>query len=53
MAKALEIKTIAEGVETEEQLKLLKSRGCGLIQGYLIGMLMSKNNLYEMLNGIK
>lgn len=35
MAHKLGIKTIAEGVETEGQLKLLKSFGCDYVQGFL------------------
>ena len=34
IAKFLQVPVIAEGVETEEQLKLLKARGCDIIQGY-------------------
>ena len=34
MAKWLNTPVIAEGVETSEQLKLLKERGCDIIQGY-------------------
>ncbi|MDS1311478.1 putative bifunctional diguanylate cyclase/phosphodiesterase [Marinobacter xiaoshiensis] len=35
MAHALELKVVAEGVETEEQLALLYERGCDQAQGYL------------------
>jgi EAL domain-containing protein (putative c-di-GMP-specific phosphodiesterase class I)/GGDEF domain-containing protein len=35
MAKALDLTTVAEGVETAEQLELLKNMGCDQIQGYL------------------
>jgi EAL domain-containing protein (putative c-di-GMP-specific phosphodiesterase class I) len=35
MAHKLEIKTIAEGVETEQQRDLLKTFGCDYVQGYL------------------
>ena len=34
IAKFLQVPVIAEGVETEEQLQLLKARGCDIIQGY-------------------
>ena len=34
IAKALGIPVIAEGVETEEQLKRLKELGCPIVQGY-------------------
>jgi diguanylate cyclase (GGDEF)-like protein len=34
MAKALDIEVVAEGVEREEQLDLLKALGCDLVQGF-------------------
>ena len=34
IAKYLHVKVVAEGVETEGQLKLLKDAGCDLVQGY-------------------
>ncbi|WP_247894211.1 putative bifunctional diguanylate cyclase/phosphodiesterase [Azospirillum sp. B510] len=37
MAHGLGLETIAEGVETEEQFRFLRSRGCDLMQGYLLG----------------
>ena len=35
LGKSLGITTTAEGVETNEQLTLLRSEGCTEIQGYL------------------
>ncbi len=37
MAHALGIRTVAEGVETVEQLSLLASMDCDIVQGFLLG----------------
>lgn len=37
MAKRLGLKTLAEGVETEEQMNFLKEIGCEKVQGYYYG----------------
>ena len=37
LAHALKLKVVAEGVETEEQLRLLSSLSCDEYQGYLFG----------------
>ena len=37
LAHALKLNTVAEGVETEEQLRQLRLLGCGEMQGYLFG----------------
>ncbi len=34
IAKSLRVSVVAEGVETEEQVRLLKKLGCTLVQGY-------------------
>jgi diguanylate cyclase (GGDEF)-like protein/PAS domain S-box-containing protein len=36
MARALSLATLAEGVETEEQLRYLRAEGCGAAQGFYL-----------------
>lgn len=49
MAKALGIKVVAEGVETEEQLEFLEKQGCDLVQGYLFYKPLKEDELTEIL----
>jgi diguanylate cyclase (GGDEF)-like protein/PAS domain S-box-containing protein len=44
MAHSLNIRIVAEGIETEEQFNILKELQCDLIQGYLIGKPMDASN---------
>lgn len=37
MAEALNLRVVTEGVETEEQLEILRELGCDEAQGYLLG----------------
>jgi diguanylate cyclase (GGDEF)-like protein len=37
MARELGLKTVAEGVETESQLRQLREIGCEMVQGFLLG----------------
>ena len=37
MSRGLGLKVVAEGVETEEQLRLMRDLGCQFVQGYLTG----------------
>jgi diguanylate cyclase (GGDEF)-like protein len=37
IAKHLDLSVVAEGVETEDQLAYMESRGCDYVQGYLTG----------------
>jgi len=37
LAKSMDIKVVAEGVETVEQLEILKQLGCDYVQGYYTG----------------
>jgi len=50
MGKALDIRVIAEGVETQEQLNFLKEHGCYEFQGYLFSRPMAANALTEMIH---
>ncbi len=45
MALRLGITSLAEGVETEEQLTILRRSGCQLIQGYLFGRPMPESEV--------
>jgi EAL domain-containing protein (putative c-di-GMP-specific phosphodiesterase class I) len=47
MAKTMGVKTIAEGVETIEQLAQLKSLGCHEIQGYVFSRPFSPDEFKE------
>jgi EAL domain-containing protein (putative c-di-GMP-specific phosphodiesterase class I) len=47
MAHNLDLKVIAEGVETKEQLKFLQEQGCDQVQGFLISKPLSAEKLEE------
>ncbi|WP_114417999.1 bifunctional diguanylate cyclase/phosphodiesterase [Marinospirillum perlucidum] len=48
MAAHLGLTTLAEGVETEEQLEFLKSQGCHLMQGYLKARPLDSETFFEL-----
>jgi EAL domain-containing protein (putative c-di-GMP-specific phosphodiesterase class I) len=50
MAKAMNIRVIAEGVETDEQLKFLREHGCFEFQGYLFSRPLPAEALTEMMH---
>ena len=51
MAKKLGVQTLAEGVETQEQLTFLRKIGCGRIQGYYYGCPMMYEDVLAFVRG--
>ncbi len=49
MVNKLGLETIAEGVETPDQLEYLKRIHCDNVQGYLLGKPMSRNDFEKLL----
>ena len=49
LAKALNLRVIAEGIETKEQLKYLVNRDCALLQGYYFSRPIHPDDVPEML----
>ena len=49
VAKEFGFKTVAEGVETNEQLELLKSLGCDYVQGFLFSRPLEKEKFLSLL----
>jgi len=47
LARKLELKVVAEGIETMEEWQLLAQRGCDLAQGYLISAAVAGDRLAE------
>lgn len=50
MAHFMKIKVVAEGVETVEELELLKARKCDVSQGYFTGRPVSPNEIERILS---
>ena len=52
LAHKLSLKTVAEGVENETELNILRNLECDYAQGYLLGKPMPKESLLELLSKI-
>ena len=50
IAKALNVPSIAEGVETKEQMEMLKEMGCDIIQGYYFSRPLSAESFTDLLD---
>lgn len=48
LAKTLKLKTIVEGVETEEQRIFMESLGCDILQGYYFGKPMTSYDMTQI-----
>jgi len=53
ISHSLGLQCVAEGVETREQLKMLKNMGCDMAQGYLIAKPMKADVLVEWVKSYK
>jgi len=53
MAHSLGLKTVAEGVETEEHATMLKNMNCDLLQGYLYSRPIAKDVFIQFLRDYK
>lgn len=49
MSRQLKLKTLAEGVETQEQLKFLKEHGCNEIQGFIFSKPLPNTDFENMI----
>jgi len=49
LSKALDLKIVAEGVETMQQLRVLQDIGCQEMQGFLLGRGVPIADLHERL----
>ncbi|AEA33675.1 EAL domain-containing protein [Hippea maritima] len=49
IARQFDLKTIAEGVETQEQFNILREMGCNYIQGYLFSKPLNKETFQKLL----
>ncbi|WP_078320884.1 EAL domain-containing protein [Oceanospirillum linum] len=49
LGRSLHLETVAEGVETEFQLQMLKDKGCTYAQGYLLSRPVPPDSAFELL----
>ena len=49
MCRTLGLRTVCEGVETEQELAYVRSQGCDVVQGFLLGRPMPKEQFLALL----
>ena len=52
LGAALGMTVLAEGVETEAQLDVLRTAGCGQVQGFLFGRPMPEKEVLSLLDRV-
>lgn len=50
MAKAIKIKVVSEGIETQEQVDFLKTTKCDMVQGFLFSKPIPMDNMDKLMN---
>lgn len=50
LAKSLDLEVVAEGVESEEQNQFLRENGCHIVQGYLYGRALPREDALAFIN---
>ena len=53
MAHNLNLKVVAEGVETEDQYNFVKQYGCDAVQGFLFGKPVPAEEMEKLIKGVK
>jgi len=53
LARSLKIDTVAEGVETQQQLEFLIENGCPVAQGYLFGHPIPRDDIQPLLEELR
>jgi EAL domain-containing protein (putative c-di-GMP-specific phosphodiesterase class I) len=51
MASSLDLRVVAEGVETPEQLKIVRDLGCDFAQGFYIGQPIFAEDYEDLISG--